>query len=198
MFKLIKLGFLAAVFLSATLIPSKYTCRTGHIHIETSNRFTDIVADNYQVYSEFNPNTGDVKFTGLMKAFEFKMGALDQAFNSSRVDLSQFAKFNFEGSVKNFKGINFDKAGKYPATVDGFLYIGSYKRRTKANGTIEILPDGKMKTTANFRIKIEEASMNTINKLMKQKLPSVIALDTEKLGISRDIHLNLNANYRPR
>ncbi len=53
----------------------------------------DVIADNFQVYGELNPNTGEVSFKGLMKSFEFKMGALDRDFNRSRLDLSQYSKF---------------------------------------------------------------------------------------------------------
>ncbi len=190
-------AFLASSFL-ITAVPTKYTCRTGHIHVETSNRFKDIIADNYQVYSELNPNTGEVSFKGLLKSFKFEFGALDQAFNSGRVDMSQYSKFNFEGKLTNVGSINFDQPGTYPAIVDGFLFMGSYKRKTSARGTVEVLPNGRLVTEADFSIRIEEESMQTINKLMKQKLPSVMSLDTDKLGISRDIKLNLKAQYRPR
>lgn len=185
-------------FLLLTTVPTKYTCRTGHIHVETSNRFKDIVGDNYQVYSEMNPTTGAVSFTGLLKSFKFEFGALDQAFNSGRVDMSQYSKFNFEGKLTNVASINFDKPGTYPAIVEGFLYMGTYKRKTSANGTVQVLANGRLETKADFSIRIEEASMKTINDLMKKKLPSMLAMDTNKLGISRDIKLNLTAQYRPR
>ena len=179
-------------------IPTKYTCRTAHLHLETSNRFTDVIADNNQVYSELDPNTGAVTFTGLTRSFEFKLGALDQAFNSSKVDLSQYTKFNYEGKVNNFKSINFDKPGSYNVEVKGTLFMGSYKRLTSAKGTVVVQSDGTLKTNSDFSIRIEEESMKTINDLMKQKLPSVIALDTKKLGISRDIKIKLTGTYRPK
>ena len=191
----------AALILTICLgayVPSKYVSRTGHIHVESSNRFKNIVADNYQVYCELIPGTGQVQFTGLMKSFEFQWGALDQAFNSKRLDLSQFSKFTFDGSLTNAMSIPWDKPGTYPAQVQGTLMLGGYTRITSATGNVVVLPDGKIKANANFTIKIEEESVNTINTMMKQKLPSVFALDVDKLGISRDIKLNLTANYRPR
>ena len=157
----------------------------------------DVIADNFQVYSELNPATGEISFKGLMKSFEFKMGALDRAFNSSRLDLSQYSKFTFDGNLTNLSQINFDSPGEYAVFVDGILYIGSFKRKTSARGTIKVLENGRLDTYTDFSIRIEEESMNTINKLMKEKLPSIVALDTDKLGISRDIRINLKANYRP-
>jgi hypothetical protein len=178
--------------------PNKYTARTGHIHVESSNRFMDVVADNYQVYAEVEPQSGTIQLTGLMKSFEFKLGALDRAFNSSRIDLSQYSKFRFEGRLVNLDEIDFTKPGTYPGKVTGNLYIGGYKRLTSATGTLEVRPDGRIHADADFDIQIEEESMNTINKLMRERLPSVVALDTDKLGISRKIELRLVANLRPR
>ena len=194
----ISLSFLFAILAISASLPSKYVSRTGHIHVESANRFKDIVADNYQVYSEVIPSTGAVTFTGHMKSFEFKLGALDQAFNSSRLDLSQYSKFKFEGKLSNYQSIKWEQSGTYPAIVTGLLYIGGYKRKTTAQGNIVIGNDGKMRTDAAFTIVIEEASVQTINKMMKEKLPSVMALDIDKLGISRNINLTLSAAYRPR
>jgi len=194
----ILLPLLVSILTISATLPSKYVSRTGHIHVESANRFKDIVADNYQVYSEVIPTTGAVTFTGLMKSFEFQLGALDQAFNSSRLDLSQYSKFKFDGKLSNYKSINWEQAGTYPATVTGLLHIGGFKRKTTAQGNIVIGNDGKIRADAAFTIVIEEASVNTINKMMKEKLPSVMALDVDKLGISRNINLSLSAAYRPR
>lgn len=191
-------AFILVVTISATTLPSKYVSRTGHIHVESHSTYLDVVADNYQVYCEINPNTGLVKIKGLTKSFEFKLGAIDRAFNSDRFNLSEFAKFNFDGQVTNMTSIKFDKPGSYPIQVDGNLMIGSYIRKTSARGTLVVKNDGSLRTDTSFKIRIEEESVQTINQLMKQKLPSMIALDADKLGVSRDIQLELNASFRPR
>ena len=190
--------FISLLFCTSFDIPSKYVSRTGHLHVESSNRFKDIVADNYQVYCELNPINGKVSFTGLLKSFEFELGALDQAFNSGKVNLSEFAKFKFNGQVSNYNTVKFDAPGNYPVTVNGMLKMGGFDRQTSARGTLTVLANGKIKANAKFTIKIEQESVNTINKLMKEKLPSVFALDIDKLGVSRDIKLVLSATYRPR
>lgn len=189
---------ISSILYSDADVASKYTCRTAQIHIETSSRFMDVIADNYQVYSEVNPKSGEVIFQGLMKSFEFEMGALDQAFNSNTVDLSQYSKFSYEGTITNLSEINFDIPGKYKVDVEGKIFIGSYIRKTSAQGTITVLSNGYLESIADFSIRIEEESMKTINELMRKRLPSVVAIDTDKLGISRDIKINLKANYRPK
>lgn len=186
------------ISISATTLPSKYVSRTGHIHVESHSTYLDVIADNYQVYCEINPSSGLVKIKGLTKSFEFKLGAIDRAFNSDRFNLSEFAKFNFDGQVTNISSIRFEKPGSYPIIVDGNLMIGSYIRKTSAQGTLVVKNDGSLRTDTSFKIRIEEESVQTINKLMKQKLPSMIALDADKLGVSRDIQLELNASFKPR
>ena len=178
--------------------PSKYVGRTGHLHVESHSRYLDVIADNYQVYSEINPTSGDVIIRGLTKSFEFKLGALDQAFNSDRFDMRAFDKFRYEGDIKDLSSVDWDQAGSYPIEVEGFLYMGDYKRKTSASGTILVLADGSARAETSFVMRIEEESMNTINRLMREKLPSMVALDADDLGISRDIQLELKTNMRPR
>lgn len=186
------------ILLGSSTPPSKFVSRTGHLHVESANRFKTIRADNYQMYCELTPANGDVLFRGLLKSFEFELGALDQAFNSGRVDMSQFSKFRFNGKLTNYASVNFDKPGSYPVTVKGTLYMGGYQRLTDASGTLTVLPNGQLKADANFTIVIEQESVNTINRLMKEKLPSMIAMDMDKLGVSRNIQLDIKATFRPR
>ena len=195
---LLLVSILFVVALSSWNIPSRYTCRTGHIHVESYSRYLDVIADNYQIYSELNPTTGEVIFSGLLKGFRFEMGALDQAFNSNKVDVSAYNKFDFKGSILKNAGINYSRAGVYPAEVQGTLTMGGYKRITKAKGEVKVLATGELEAAANFVLTIEEESKNTINKLMREKLPSVLSMDVKKLGISKDIQLKLKAKYRPK
>lgn len=190
--------FLLSAFVSVDTAPSKFVGRTGHIHVESHSRYLDVVADNYQVYCEVQTVSGQVLIKGLTKSFEFKLGALDRAFNNDRFNMSNFAKFSYQGNILNSMSIKWTTPGKYPIQVDGFLQVGTYQRKTKASGTIHIKADGSMRAETSFVMRIEEESMQTINKLMKQKLPSMVALDANKLGISRDIQLELKSNLRPR
>lgn len=198
--KISHLFFLTVVILFVTswAVPAKYTCRTGHIHVESYSRYLDVIADNYQIYSELNPKTGEVNFSGLLKGFRFEMGALDQAFNSNKVDVSNYNKFDFKGSIVNNTGINYARAGVYPAEVKGTLTMAGYKRITIAKGEVKVLSTGELEAAASFVLTIEDESMNTINRLMREKLPSVLSMDVNKLGISKDIQLKLKAKYRPK
>ena len=176
----------------------KYLTRTAHINVKSTNRFTDIEADNYQVVSVFDVATGDIDFIGLLKSFEFKLGAADQLFNSKMVDVSAHPNLKFSGKIQNIQRINFDKPGEHTITVNGVLYIWDEKRVTSAVGKIIINPNGSIEATSNFNLVIEDGSVEKANQLMKEKLPSVVAVDVNKLGISKTVAVNLKMTYKAR
>ncbi len=155
-----------------------------------------VKAHNYQVFSNVNFTDNTVKVTGLMKSFEFELGAIDRAFNSNKLDLSGYPKFNYEGNITEPVEVDYSKPGDYLATVDGFLYIGEFKRKTPAKARFVVKDDGSIDVVVDFSFQIEEQSMETINRLMKERLPSLISVDTNTLGISRDVTVHLSLTYK--
>ena len=188
------LSFFLLLSLFATA-QSRYLTRTAHVNVKSSNSLMDVEADNYQVISTLNPVSGDINFTGLLKSFEFKLGAADQVFNSKMVDVSAYPKIEFKGRIKDLSRINFNKPGNYTLEVEGVLHLWGLKRITSARGTIAVSADGSIQAQSNFIMKIEEESVEKINRIMKEKLPSVVNINTETLGVSRDIHVELALTY---
>ncbi len=174
----------------------KYITRTAHIHVQSANKFMDIEADNYQVASVFDAKTGVIDFIGLLKSFEFKLGAIDQLFNSRVVDVSEHPQLLFVGEIYDIDRIDFSKSGEYIITVNGILYLWDEKRNTSATGTLTINSDGTIKVISEFTMIIEEGSVEKTNKLMREKLPKVVSIDVETLGISREIAVSLNMTYK--
>lgn len=172
--------------------------RTGHVNIRSENNIKNIEADNYQVISQLNLETGDISFEGLLKSFEFKLGALDRVFASDKVNVKQYPKIKFEGKVTGIDNIDLTQFGEYQVQVDGYLYIWNEKRRTKATGTLTSIGDGKQVFAySGFLMNIEEGSMGKIDQILKEKLPS-LGLSTSSLGISRDINVLLDVSYKLR
>ena len=170
--------------------------KTGHINVVSENKIKKVEADNYQVYSTVDLNTGDVKFEGLLKSFEFKLGAADRVFSSDKVNVKQYPKIRFEGKIPPVD-LDLNNFSEVTVEVDGTLYLWDEKRRTKATVQITSVGDGKQVFAySSFLMRIEEASMKKLNQIMKDKLPSVLSINTESLGISRDIIVNLDATYK--
>jgi len=185
--------FLAQVFcLNAQDI---YTTRTAHIQVKSTNSIQNVEADNYQLRGNIDPATGKVSFMGLLKSFEFKLGAIDQAFNHDKVNLTKYPKINYDGHIVNLDAVNFKKAGTYRVNIEGFLYIWDEKRKTKAKGKIIVNPDGSIRTESNFNMMIEEKNVAKFNKLVKENMPSVFSLDMNSFGVSRSIDVKLQGNF---
>jgi len=186
------------LFFTTNAFSQKYITRTAHVNVKSTNSITDIEADNYQVASVFDRATGNIDFIGLLKSFEFKLGAADQLFNSKMVDVSAHPNIKFTGQIADIHKINFDKPGEYTTTVNGVLYIWDEKRVTSAVGKLKVNADGSIVANSDFTMMIEEGSVAKVNQLMKDKLPSVISVDTETLGISRKVQITLNMTYKAR
>ncbi len=183
-------------FLSISLfgqIDQEYATRTAHLQVKSSNSVSEVEANNYQVYSNIDFEEKTISFVGLMSAWEFELGAIDRAFNSDRINLSDYPKFTYEGRLRG--KTKFNKPGRYEINVLGNLYIGSYKRVTPATGVIYIKEDGTIDVESDFSFEIEPETLETVNKLMKERLPGIIPVDTETLGISRLIEINLFLTY---
>lgn len=193
------LGLLLFLFTTITTFGQvKYITRTAHVHVKSTNRVMDIEADNYQVASVLDATTGKIDFIGLLKSFEFKLGAADQLFNSKMVDVSTHPNIKFSGQIQNMDQINLTRSGTYTIEVKGTLYIWDEKRVTSAKGTIVVNSDGSIKASSNFDMVIEDGSVNKVNELMKEKLPEVMTIDTETLGISKTIKVTCDMTYQIR
>jgi len=196
---MIKKIFVFALFLFSTVCgysQIKYAARTAHIKVKSSNKFADIEADNYQVNSVLNPETGYINFLGLLKSFEFKLGALDRVYNSKLVEVLHKPKFKYIGEIKNIKAINFNKAGVYNFEVTGTLFLWDEKRVTPGTGTITVSEDGTIEAFSDISFMIEKASVEKANGLIRRYMPPGVKVDAEKLGIDRKVSTTIKVRYQ--
>lgn len=196
---MIKRLFVFALFLFSTAYgysQIKYAARTAHIKVKSSNKFTDIEADNYQVNSVLNPETGRINFLGLLKSFEFKLGALDRVYNSKLVEVLHKPKFKYIGEIKNIKSVNFNKPGVYNIQVEGILYLWDAQRVTPGTGTITIKEDGTIEAFSDISFMIEEASVEKANGLIRRYMPPGVNVDAQRLGIDRKVSTTIKVRYQ--
>jgi len=196
MHKILLVFFFSLVFNLA--FSQVFFTRTGHVHVKSQNNVKNIEADNYQVISYVNMETGEVRFEGLLKSFEFKLGALDRVFNSDRINVNQYPKFRFEGTISRLDRVDPNRIGSYDVEVNGTLYLWDEKRVTSATGVINTDGNGGFSANSNFVMRIEENSMHKLNNLIDQKLPDIVNLSTDSFGVDRDIRVSLNASYKLR
>ena len=191
-----KLSVLFCLFIALSTVQAQtYFTRIAQITVKSTNKIHDVHADNNQVLSQLNTQTGELNFTALIKSFEFKVGAINRMVNSEKLNVTQYPKITFEGKIVDLSKVDFNKAGTYEVMVKGMLYIWDEKRVTSAKGQIIVNGDGTIGGSSVFDIKIEEKNVDKVNKIMREKLPSVVSLDTNTLGISRNIHIETYMYY---
>lgn len=175
-----------------------YYTRTAHLNVKSSNNIKDIEADNYQVFSTFDANTGAIVLEGLIKSFEFKFGAANRIFNSKKINVSQYPKIKYVGKVTNLSSVDFSKPGTYNLNIKGTLYIWDEKRITPAQAVIVINQDGSITGESSLFFLIEEKNVTKTNQILREKLPAIIDIDVNDLGVSRKIYVDADMTYQPR
>ncbi len=190
--------FFSILLLSLPLLGQQYSVRTAHLYVQSANKFANIEADNYQVNSTIDATTGKVNILGLLKSFEFRIGGLDRAFNSRLAKTVIHPKFKYIGEISNIESVNFNRPGTYSVNFKGTLIIWDMERTTPGSGTIEVHADGFISFTSDISFQIEEASVEKANKLIQSYLPSGININTDQLGLSRNIKVQASGKYRKR
>jgi len=180
----------------STSFSTDYFTRTAYVHVESSNDIMDVRADNYQVNSTLDLESGEISFSGLLKSFEFELGLANRLLQGERIDVREHPKFTFEGTISGFTPQQAATPGIYGADITGVLSIWGYERLTSTTGQIEVLADGRLKAKSTFTMRIEEESMKKINDLMRQYLPSQLNVTSDQLGVSRNIEVEVSMTYR--
>jgi len=85
--------------------------------------------------------------------------------NSRKLNVTQYPKIKFDGTVTNIESINFSQPGEYNIDVNGTLYIWDEKRVTSATGLLTVNEDGTISGSSDFNIKIEEMNVDKINRV---------------------------------
>ena len=78
------------------------------------------------------------------------------------------------------------------------LYIWDEKRVTPAQAVITINPDGSITGESSLFFLIEEKNVTKTNQILREKLPSIIDIDVNDLGVSRKIYVDADMTYQPR
>ena len=184
-------------FICQASAQTTYFSRVGHVKVNAYSDLMDMEADNYQIAATFNPEDGSLKFQGLLKSFVFDLGLADRIISDKRINVVEKPKILFEGRVINIRQVDLDTPGEYSIKVKGNLYIWGYKRVMITTGTLVVNDDGSLSSEAQFKMKIEEESVEKVNELMRQHLPAILNVDANKLGLSRDFYVQANMDLKP-
>jgi polyisoprenoid-binding protein YceI len=156
--------------------------RNGHIDFFSSTKLEDIKADNDKVTSIINVTTGEMEFSVLNIAFQFKKQLMQEHFNENYMETPKFPKSIFKGKITNLDKVNFQVDGSYPAQVTGDLTIHGVTKTITANGNI-IVKDGKFRTQSTFLIAPEDYGI---------RIPNLV-----RDNIAKEIKITVDNAYEP-
>jgi polyisoprenoid-binding protein YceI len=142
-----------------------YITKKASIKFYSKGPGEDIEATNTNVACSFNDKTGALKFTGLIRGFQFENELMQEHFNDKDYMHSElYPKTSFTGKIVLPANFSTEKDGNYNVSVEGPLTIKAVTNNTKVTGTITVT--GKTITLksvfkikrANFNINIDEVA----------------------------------------
>lgn len=142
-----------------------------------------VEADNNEVSSVLNTQTGEMVFAILLKSFHFERALMEEHFNENYVESNKFPKSTFKGKVTNMSSVNLAKDGAYPVTVEGELSLHGVTRKVSYTGSL-VVKGGKINATSKFSINLKDYNIS---------IPSLVA---DK--ISEDIDVTVDCKYEPK
>lgn len=171
---------LVLMLASTQFYGQRFITKTGHIFFYSEAPLETIEAHNKQVNAALDTKTGDLVFKVLMKSFLFEKALMQEHFNENYVESDKFPNATFKGKVVNLGDINFSKAGKYPAEVEGTLTIHGESQTTKASGEFDV-KKGMINGSTKFTIQIADYNI---------EIPGAVAGKiSEEIEITVDVNL---------
>lgn len=168
---------ITAITLTTTIDAQKlYSTKSGKISFESKAPLEDIEARNSEVESKLLASNGQIVFNLLIKGFQFENQLMEDHFNENYLESSKYPKADFKGFITNFKDINFEKDGSYPATAKGKLTIHGVTRDVISTGTV-VVKGGKVTAKSNFDIKLKD--FNIGGSLIGKKIAETISIKVD-------------------
>ena len=173
---------LIAVGLTVVNAQGKYFTRNGNIKFYSQAPMENIEANNRQVTSFIDTETGDMAFSVLMKSFEFEKALMQEHFNENYVESDKYPKSTFKGTITNLDEINFKKDGVYNTKVTGDLTLHGVTKNITTNGTIEV-KNGNIIAKSKFPITVAD---------YKISIPAVV-----RDNIAKEVEVTVDMVYEP-
>ena len=161
----------------------KYYTKNGKISFFSKATLENIKADNNQVTSTLNTQTGELLFSLLTNAFHFEKALMEEHFNENYIESAKYPRATFKGSITNISAVSADKDGTYNVNVSGDLTIHGVTKNISTTGTITV-SGGKMSASSVFPVKLKDYNIS---------IPSAV-----RNNIAESVQLTVSCNYEKR
>jgi polyisoprenoid-binding protein YceI len=167
--------FSTLIVLHLTGTAQKVYTKNGGISFFSKSPLENIQADNNQVMSVLNTQTGDLQFSVLIKSFHFKKSKMEEHFNEDYMESEKYPKSLFKGKVTNLSKINFAVDGSYAAEISGDLTIHGVTKKVATTGTI-VIKSGIATATSAFKVKLADYNVS-IPRIVKDNIAEIIDIN---------------------
>lgn len=159
----------------------KFYTKNGSISFFSAATLENIKADNNQVMSVINTQTGELQFSVLINGFRFKKQEMEDHFNEDYMESTKYPKATFKGKIVNLSSIDFSKDGTYKAVVSGDLMMHGITKQNFSTEGIITIKGGKIAASAKFIVLLKDYNI---------KIPKILASN-----IAEKIEITVSCNY---
>lgn len=165
------------LFFSTVFMESQgqiFYTKNGNISFFSKTIMENISAENNQVISVINIQSGIIQFSLLNNAFHFPKAKMEDDFNENYIESDKYQRSTFKGIIMDIGDINFNRDGTYKANVKGDIMIHGVTKNITLPGTI-IIKNGNISATASFDLLVKDYNI---------KIPSIV---TNKIAESLEV-----------
>ena len=152
---IIALLLLLFIFNFASKAQNKYFTKSGTIIFDGKATLDKIHAENKSAACVLDAVAGTLRFTVLMKGFEFKKALMQTHFNEKYVESPLYPKSEFNGQIINNSTVKYNTDGVYTVSVKGKLTIHGQTKEVTASGKITV-KNGKVNLNSIFTILVPD------------------------------------------
>lgn len=156
---------------------NRYFTKTGNISFYSHTPMEDIQANNNQVTSFIDIETGEIVFAVLMKSFKFDKALMEEHFNENYVESDKYPKSTFEGKFLDFDKSRLDKAEPYEVKIAGKLTLHGETKEIEEN-VVLTGKDGNIIGATKFSIDLYDFKID-IPKVVKENIAESIEITVE-------------------
>ena len=157
-----------------------YYTKNGRISFFSRTSFQDIQADNNQVLSVLNVQTGTIQFSVLNDAFYFPKAKMQEDFNENYIESNKYPKSSFKGTISDISSVDLSKDGNCTVHVTGELTIHGVSHKIGTAGTLTV-KNGELSAQSSFKVLLKDYNI-TIPSIANNK-------------IAEEIKVTVNCNY---
>lgn len=171
---------ITAFILISSVSAQKYYTKNGNISFFSKTSMENIKADNNQVMSVLNTQTGEIQFSILIKSFHFEKALMEEHFNENYLESNKFPKAGFKGTITDMSRVSFTTDGLYTVPVSGEMTLHGVTKKIATTGTITV-KGGKISASSKFFIKLAEYNIS---------IPALV-----KDNIAESVEVTVNSSF---